>query len=224
MNAEELKNSVSLDIVRTTAHVQSPVKTASEKRMIQLDAPFRLASEADAMQLADLVNFAGEGLPLYIWEGLAEDGQDPWEIGQARQAEKASEGQIVVVDYGDGAVASLTGYVIGSKPEPIGEDFPALFQPLQELENEALESWYVNVLACYPEHRGRGLGSQLLGLADQIASAEGLHRMSVIVASNNVGARRLYERNGYEEIATRPCLKEGWLTDTENWLLLTKSI
>jgi ribosomal protein S18 acetylase RimI-like enzyme len=191
--------------------------------MIRLDSPLRLASEADATQLADLVNFAGEGLPLYIWKGLADGGQDPWEIGRARQADKASEGQVVVVDYGDGAVASLTGYVIGSKPEPIGEDFPTLFRPLQELENEALESWYVNVLACYPKFRGQGLGSRLLELAEKIARADGIHRMSVIVASNNTGARRLYERHGYKEVATRRCMKEGWATDTEHWVLLVKS-
>ncbi|MBP2234854.1 ribosomal protein S18 acetylase RimI-like enzyme [Sinorhizobium kostiense] len=192
--------------------------------MIRLEPPLRVATEADARELADLVNFAGEGLPLYIWEGLAMDGQDPWEVGRARQMEKVREGQIVVVDFGDGAVASLTGYPIGSEPRPTGEDFPALFRPLQELENKALESWYVNVLACYPEHRGQGLGSRLLDLAEQIAREGALCRMSVIVASNNVGARRLYERHGYEEAATLPCVKEGWDTDTEHWVLLIKSL
>lgn len=192
--------------------------------MITLQTPLRLANEADAPQLADLVNFAGEGLPLYLWTGLAQDGQDPWEIGRARQAGKASEGQIVVVDTGDGAVAGLTGYGIGSEPEPMGEDFPPLFRPLQELENETPDSWYVNVLACYPEHRGQGLGSLLLKTAERIGEAEGLQRMSVIVADNNTGARRLYERHGYTEAATRPCVREGWVTDIENWVLLMKGV
>lgn len=125
--------------------------------MIQLAPPLPVASETDAKELADLVNFAGEGLPLYIWKGLAKDGQRTWEIGRARQIEKVREGRIVVVDIGDGAVASLTGYPIGSEPELIGDDFPALFRLLQELENRALESWYVNVLALYPEYRGKDL-------------------------------------------------------------------
>ncbi|MEX2692069.1 N-acetyltransferase family protein [Rhizobium mongolense] len=192
--------------------------------MILLEPPLRVASEADASELAELVNFAGEGLPLYIWEGLAKDGQDPWEVGRARQIEKAREGQIIVVDFGGGAVASLTGYPIGSEPKLIGDDFPALFRPLQELENKALESWYVNVLACYPEYRGQGLGSRLLNLAEQIAREEALRRMSVIVADNNAGARRLYERHGYEVAATLPCVKDGWETDTEQWVLLIKSL
>ena len=192
--------------------------------MIPLDPPFRLATEADAPQLADLVNFAGEGLPLYLWQGLAEDGQDPWAVGRARQEAKAREGQIVVADLGDGAVASLTGYAIGPEPEPIGDDFPALFRPLQELENQAPDSWYVNVLACYPQFRGQGIGAALLEIADRIGRAEGLPRMSVIVADTNTGARRLYERHGYEETASAPCVKEKWDTDMENWVLLMKSL
>ena len=189
---------------------------------LELDPPLRLARDTDAAQLAELVNFAGEGLPLYVWTGLAGDSQDPWDVGRTRQAEKAREGKVVVVDYGNGAVAGLTGYEIGNEPEPVGDDFPALFRPLQELENLALESWYVNVLACYPEHRGKGIGSRLLDLADEIGKSCGLPRMSVIVASNNTGARRLYERHGYDETDSRPCVKEGWDSDTERWVLLMK--
>lgn len=192
--------------------------------MIRLDPPFRTATEADAPELAELVNFAGEGLPRYIWSQLGKPGEDPWDVGRARQAAKAAEGQIVVADYGEGAVAGLTGYVIGPDPVPIGDDFPALFRPLQELENQAPDSWYVNVLACYPAHRGQGLGSRLLEIADRIAAAEGQRRMSVIVAADNTGARRLYERHGYAETASRPCVAEGWQTDTDRWVLLMKDL
>lgn len=190
--------------------------------VIELEPPLRLATETDSAKLADLVNFAGEGLPLYIWEGLAKGAEDPWEIGRRRQSKKAREGQIIVVDLGSGAVAGLTGYAIGASPVDTGEDFPALFRPLQNLENQALESWYVNVLACYPSHRGQGHGSRLLDTAEEIARSEGLYKMSVIVADNNTGARRLYQSKGYFETATAPCMKEGWQTETENWVLLIK--
>ena len=192
--------------------------------MIDLSLPLRLAKPSDARQLAELVNFAGEGLPEYIWTGMAKDGEDPWEVGRARQADKAGDGQIVVIDQGKGAIAGLTGYTIGPEPEEIGDDFPALFRPLQELENQALNSWYVNVLACYPEHRGQGHGGHLLDIADEIGRAERLTQMSVIVASDNLGARRLYERKGYRETATAPCVKESWETATEAWVLLMKPL
>ncbi|WP_305985868.1 GNAT family N-acetyltransferase [Roseibium sp. MMSF_3544] len=192
--------------------------------MVELTPPLKLATEADAPELAELVNYAGEGLPHYIWAGLAAEGQEPWEVGRARQAEKARDGTVVVVDHGTGAVAGLTGYKIGAAPVEIADDFPALFRPLQELENQALASWYVNVLACYPEYRGQGLGSRLLDLAEEIARSEGLQKTSVIVADNNTGARRLYERKGYKEAAKAPCVKEDWETDTEYWVLLIKPL
>lgn len=192
--------------------------------MIKLEDPFRMATEEDAKELADLVNFAGEGLPLYLWSGLAAQKQDPWQVGRERQAAKAREGRIVVADFGDGAVASLTGYAIGPVPEPIGPDFPALFRPLQELENEAPESWYVNVLAVYPECRGEGLGTRLLQLAEDFAADAGLNRMSVIVALENTGAKKLYERQGYVEAARRPCVREGWATRITAWVLLIKDL
>jgi len=190
--------------------------------MIRLEPPLRVATEADASELADLVNFAGEGLPLHIWTGLATAGEDPWEVGRNRQRVKARDGQIVVVDLGQGAIASLTGYAIGPQPEPVGADTPALFRPLQELENQALESWYVNVLACYPGHRGQGYGSLLLRAAEAIARDAGLRRMSVIVADTNTGARRLYERHGYREIAQRRCERGDWQTETRHFVLLIK--
>ncbi len=192
--------------------------------MIRLEPPLRVATEADAPELADLVNFAGEGLPLHIWTGLATAGEDPWEIGRNRQRAKAREGKIVLVDPGGGAVASLTGYAIGAEPVPVGDAMPALFRPLQELENEALDSWYVNVLACYPECRGQGYGSLLLKAAEDIAREASLRRMSVIVADTNRGAKRLYERFGCREVAKRRCERGDWQTDTEHWVLLIKDL
>ena len=88
----------------------------------------------------------------------------------------------------------------------------------------ALESWYINVLSCYPEVRGKGIGSRLLQLSEEIARAEWLDRLSVIVASDNVGARRLYDRHGFKEVARKVCVKEDWATATDHWILLARSI
>ncbi|NDV99984.1 GNAT family N-acetyltransferase [Salipiger sp. PrR002] len=192
--------------------------------MIDLKPPYRIATPEDAQELAELVNFAGEGLPFFLWQELAEPGMDPWEVGRRRQAEKAREEQVIVVDFGAGAVAALTGYAIDQSPDPVPDDLPAIYRPLQELENSAPGSWYVNVLACYPEHRGMGLGTGLLKLAEEIARAEGLSRMSIIVAGHNEGARRLYERQGYVVEASRPCSFDGWETKTREWVLLVKTL
>jgi len=192
--------------------------------MVALAPPLRRAGPDDAAALADLVNMAGEGLPEYLWRSMAAPGEDPWALGRQRQAQKAESGQIYVVDDGAGAVASLTGYTIPAVPEPIPDDLPAIFRPLQELENLAPATWYVNVLAAYPAERGRGHGTRLLALAEALAGEAGLGAMSLIVASANAGARQLYQRLGYAETAWRPLVTNGWHCDSAEWVLLVKRI
>jgi ribosomal protein S18 acetylase RimI-like enzyme len=116
----------------------------------------------------------------------------------------------------------LLGYLLPERPEPISPDLPAMFVSLQELENLAPGTWYVNVLALYPQFRGRGLGTRLLGLADRIAEDAGSGGLSIIVSDTNAGARRLYERCGYREAARRAMVKEDWENAGREWMLLMK--
>ncbi len=99
-----------------------------------------------------------------------------------------------------------------------------MFVSLQELENLVPGQWYVNVLAAFPKQRGRGHGAALLALAEEMARADGCSGLAVIVSNANTGARRLYERTGYREAATRRMVKNGWENEGENWVLLTKEL
>ncbi len=192
--------------------------------MIDPQPPIRRATAADATALADFINIAGEGLPLYFWRQIAGDGEDPREIGQKRQVEQIEASTAFVVDEGGGAIACLTGYPIPALPEPVSDDELDIFRPLVELENLAPSTWFVNILAAYPEHRGRGHGMRLLALAEDIARDQRLPAMSLIVASGNEDARRLYERTGYVEIARRAIVKDGWECASDEWVLLIKRL
>jgi len=189
--------------------------------MIQPAPVFRPATVYDAAVLAELVDFAGEGLPVYLWERSKDQGETVWDFGKQRAMR--DEGSFSyrnanVAEIDGRVVASLMGYALDSEPSPIGPDMPAIFRPLQELENLAPATWYVNVLAVFPEHRGRGL------LAEDAAGEARLQRLSIIVSDGNPGARRLYERCGYVEQASRPMVKEGWANPGRNWVLLTKDL
>lgn len=187
----------------------------------------RPATLQDAELLAELVNYAGEGLPLYLWGRLAQPGQSPWEVGYERarrQQGSFSYRNATMIDHQGQAAGCLIGYAIPDHPDPVSPAIPAMFRPLQELENLAPGTWYVNVLAVRPEYRGLGLGGRLLELADEIAQTLGKHGMSVIVSGANGGARRLYERCGYRETAQRPMVKEEWVNAGQNWILLTKKL
>jgi ribosomal protein S18 acetylase RimI-like enzyme len=157
---------------------------------------------------------------------MAEPGEDPWEVGRHRaQREEGSFSyrNAVVIENAGRVTAALIGYRLPDVPEPIDyAKMPAMFVGLQELENLAPKTWYVNVVAAYPEERGKGIGTRLLALAEDLARETGAAGMSIIVADANKKARRLYERVGYREAATRKTVKENWQTPTENWVLLLK--
>ena len=82
----------------------------------------------------------------------------------------------------------------------------------------------MNVLAAYPEHRGKGHGRALLGIADRIAAGEQRPGLSIIVSDANTGALRLYQRCGYREQGRRKKVKRDWQAAGIDWILLTKRV
>ena len=187
-----------------------------------IDRPFRLATAADGPVLARFIMWAGEGLPMLVWKDMAGPGEDPWDIGAARMARKAEAGEVIVADVDGAAVAGLMGYPIDAA-EPT-DGLPPRFVPLQELENLAVGSWYIHVLATVPEARGKGWGARMIALAERVAREAGRAEMSIIVSDANHGARRLYERCGYREAARRRAVKDGWDNPVTDWVLLRKSL
>lgn len=183
---------------------------------------------ADADALAQLIAIAGEGLPQLAWAGMAEPGESVWDVGRRRaQREEGSfTYRKAVLAEVDGQIAAcVIGSALPETPEVWDPaDVPALFVPLLELEDLVPGTWYVNVLAAYDHHRGRGLGSQLLSHAEDLARAEGIGRMSIIVRDRN-RARGLYVRTGYEEVARREIVREdGWDVDGRDWVLMVKAL
>lgn len=193
--------------------------------MIELEPPFRRATPNDVQAMTDFVHFASEGLALYLWTKMAGPGDDPWAFGRERAGRETSAfsyRNTIVAEHDGLPVAGLIGFALPDHAEPIPDTMPAMFVPLQELENLAPGTWYVNVLAAYPEHRGRGYGGALLAVADRLAEASGNRGLSIIVADTNTGARKLYERSGYREAGKRRMVKEDWQHPGTNWVLLTK--
>src|SRR5262245_23949749 len=145
----------------------------------------RPAAIDDAGLVAELINYAGEGLPLYLWGEVAEPGEAAWDIGRRRAAREEgsfSYHNATVIEHDGQWAGCLIGYEIPDNPGPIPDDMPAMFVPLQELENLAPGTWYINVLAVRPQFRSQGLGTKLLALAEETARRLGKGEMSVIVS------------------------------------------
>ena len=185
------------------------------------------ASENEAGDLAVLAVMAGDGLPLVTWEAMREGGESVMDAGRRRAARK--EGAF---SYRNAEVAFQNGRVVaavvswplepGKPPDPL-EDVPPLFRPLAALENKAIPSWHINVLACRPEARGQGAGTALLGEVEKRARLAGYRHLSLIVTDANP-ARALYERVGFRGVAREAMAATRPEHAGQDWILMVKPV
>jgi ribosomal protein S18 acetylase RimI-like enzyme len=189
---------------------------------------FRPATPADACALAVLVDMAGEGAPASFWRDLAGPGRSVLETGRdrARREEGGfSYRHATMVEVGDEIAAGLIVYPLDDPYDLSGvDDMPPLVQPLVRLEAQAPGSWYVNVLATFPEFRGQGIGAKLLDIAGEKGRAADANTMSIIVGSWNEGATRLYRRAGYVDVAREPAVLPPEFPQSGDWILLTRPL
>jgi ribosomal protein S18 acetylase RimI-like enzyme len=192
-----------------------------------IKSPYRRAAPEDAATLAKFVEFASEGLALYLWTKIAGPGRDPWNIGRERvlsgTAGLSFQNAILAEPSGQPA-AGVISYPLPDTPKLISDELPAVLVPLNELTNRACGTWYVHALAASPEYRGRGLGSALLTLAEHLAASARKRGLSLIVSDTNSGARKLYERCGYREVTRCKMVKEQWKHPGTEWILLRKNL
>lgn len=187
----------------------------------------RRAEAADAAHLVRFINMAADDLPLHFWRKSVGPEGDALAYGQERAARESgnfSYRNAWLAEVGDEVAACLLGYAAEEEPGPIDPDTPAIFVPLLELEALAPGSWYLNVLATYDAHRGKGCGGALLAHAETVAREAGHRVISLIAADTHRDALRLYRARGYGEVARRAVVKGDWQVDAAQWILFTKAI
>jgi len=188
----------------------------------------RTASKEDARDIAYLINLAGEGMPFYFWAQTASDGEDPFEIGVQRAARTSgnfSYRNVHIIENNHSVAGMVLGYL---QPNPYDLSdisvYPDIVRPAVELEALAPGSWYINAIATYREHRGKGVATALLKTSEELAFTARTKTMSLIVASENKGAKRLYEKAGYQVIDKRPVVIYDGCLHGGDWLLMIKEL
>lgn len=187
----------------------------------------RNAQASDADHLVRFINMAADDLPLHFWKKSVGPDGDPLALGLERAARETGNFSFrnAWLAEVDGQVAAcLLGYPAALDPEPIEPGTPGIFVPLLELENLAPGAWYLNVLATYPGHRGKGIGSALLAKAEEVARQAGRSTISLIAEDTHLDALRLYRGKGFTEIARRPVVKDDWPVEASEWILFTKTL
>ena len=190
---------------------------------------YRPARKADAAVLAVLVDIAGEGMPAYMWSTMKAPGQSVLEFGRERAARETggfSYRNSIVAEVDGEITASLVGYRLDDPYDLDGSlaETPEIVRPLVRLEAKAPGSWYVNVLATFPEFRRQGIGAGLLEIAGEKARDQGAPSLSVIVASWNAPAARLYTSAGYAGLARETALPYPGCPHTGDWVLMVKPL
>ncbi|NIC06577.1 GNAT family N-acetyltransferase [Billgrantia bachuensis] len=186
----------------------------------------RKAKVEDAPKLAELMNLAGEGIPAYLWERMADPGEEVMAFGIRRVAgtESGFSYTNAHVAECDGVIAGmLLGYRIPD-PYEIGplDEIPAVVRPLVEMEALVPGSWYVNAVATDSAHRGQGVGRILMEEAERLAAEARAATLSLIVAEQNAAALQLYEKLGYQIQARRPIVQFPRCPHTGDWILMIK--
>jgi ribosomal protein S18 acetylase RimI-like enzyme len=195
---------------------------------VRIEPPLRRARKEDSRRVAELMNIAGHGLPAYLWSLSADDGQEPVEVGTERAAREDGNFSYrnAVVAEEDGEVAALLLAYRLPEADEAGDldDVPEVLRPLVELELLAPRTFYVNGLATLPGYQGRGLGSKLLDVANDLAAEAGCDELSIQVFEKNEGAVRLYERHGYSVVARRPAVPHPSYPYDDDVLLMTRKV
>ena len=83
---------------------------------------------------------------------------------------------------------------------------------------------YVERLVVAPAFRRHGMARRLLSAAEDLARDSGKKTVGLHVSATNVPALRLYEDEGYEEIARQRSYLTGYFLGIRDWLYLKKEL
>jgi len=185
----------------------------------------RPAIKSDCRAIASLYSISSDGVADYIWTNLADPGEDILDVGQRRYEREDSVfsyKNCTVVEKENKVIGMLVAFPMFVEKNPDDSEVDPVLLPYSKLECD--NSYYICGMAVFPEHRGNGIGTQLLALAEEHAREKGFAKSSLIVFEQNSGAKRLYERSGYYEVAREPVVPHPLIHYGGDALLMDKDI
>lgn len=185
----------------------------------------RPATRNDALHVAAIVDIAGHGIDLESW--LRDSGEDHAVLEAARRAASAdanspyhfSKAYVVEVD---GTIAGgLVGELLTQNEDYAAEISPALM-PLVSLETRLIGYWSILAIATYSEFRGKGLATQLLAHAGQLAVAAGAKGLCLTVEDTNLPAISVYQRLGFVTGDSLRWVAYGGRSGPHEWIMMKR--
>jgi ribosomal protein S18 acetylase RimI-like enzyme len=186
----------------------------------------RQAALSDCKKIAELALIAGEGIPAYFWQDTQEPGQEIVDVGAIKltsETENFSYRNSLVATINNNIAGMILAYRLEGEDENL-EELPKFIRPLIELEQRAPETFYINMLATFPEYRNMSIGTALMQQVDGLASDCGCDTTSIQVFDENEGALRLYLRLGYQILDSRKVVPHLCHPYSGEVLLLTRPV
>jgi len=186
----------------------------------------RAAQADDSAELAVLADAATRRLTAWLWDQQASEGQSSFEVG--REAIRSDATHLSyhknwdVAELDRSVAGGLNSYKLELPSTAVADHLSLVLNPLTELKAVAEGTWYVSVASVFPEHRGHGIGQALLTHAATKATRAGVSQLTLIVASFNTNALRLYLRVGFEEWQRRPFVPFPGSDPKGDWILMAK--
>jgi ribosomal protein S18 acetylase RimI-like enzyme len=182
------------------------------------------ATPEDCLAIAELAQIAGDNMPGHFWEESRLPGQSLEEAGAERAKSidaNFSWRNTLLARVGGEIAGMMLAYRLPAAADNDEKpaDFPDFVSPIIELEQCVPGSFYINMLAAYPRFRGQGIGSALLARSDGEARDAGCELITLGVFETNEGALRLYRREGFQLIDSRPMVASDYHEACEILLL-----
>ena len=185
----------------------------------------RPAEKSDCRTIASLYSISSDGVADYIWTTMAAPGEDIIDVGERRYARDEgafSYRNCVVAVFENKVIGMLVAFPMHVDKDAADEEIDPVLEPYSLLEED--NSHYICGMAFFPPYRGHGLGSRFLALAEAQARELKLPKTSLIVFEQNAGAKWLYDRNGYREVARHPVVPHPLIHFTGDAVLMVKQL
>jgi ribosomal protein S18 acetylase RimI-like enzyme len=190
-----------------------------------MDLSIRPATAADIPDLSKLLLMATDGVVASLYEGVI-PGLTTEKIVERRLAREGTCGAYTNCWVAtDGTRIAGKDDLAGDPPDPlVPEERYKVLEAFDALDEPAAGSYYINVIAVFPDYRGRGLGTRLLDIARAEARARGLTQLSLAVFEENAGAVRLYERIGFAIAARAPAPAHPLIPFSGDMLMMMREV
>ncbi|HKP26543.1 MAG TPA: GNAT family N-acetyltransferase [Dongiaceae bacterium] len=106
--------------------------------------------------------------------------------------------------------------LVGDRVLPVAE--------LSELEELAVDSYYINLIAVFPQHRRSGAGRALVAEAERLARQERMTKLSLCTYEADASVMSFYESLGFRVRERRSIRANPFFPSSGNFVLLTREL